>query len=36
LLDVEAEQFLAHTFIDPDADRPWLLQMMAIRIPASA
>uniref|UniRef100_A0A0A8XNB2 pectinesterase n=1 Tax=Arundo donax TaxID=35708 RepID=A0A0A8XNB2_ARUDO len=36
LLDVEAEQFLAHTFIDPDLDRPWLLQMMAIRIPASA
>uniref|UniRef100_A0ACD5ZLW5 Uncharacterized protein n=1 Tax=Avena sativa TaxID=4498 RepID=A0ACD5ZLW5_AVESA len=36
LLDLEAEQFLAHSFVDPDLDRPWLLQMMAIRIPASA
>ncbi|XP_006661765.2 pectinesterase 31 [Oryza brachyantha] len=36
LLDVEVENFLAHTFIDPDLDRPWLLQMMAIKIPASA
>ncbi|RLN39381.1 pectinesterase 31 [Panicum miliaceum] len=36
LLDVEAEHFLSHTFIDPDLDRPWLLQMMSTRIPASA
>jgi pectinesterase len=36
LLDVEAEQFLSHTFIDPDQDKPWLIQMMAIKIPASA
>ncbi|KAJ1295778.1 hypothetical protein BS78_01G248500 [Paspalum vaginatum] len=36
LPDAEAEQFLAHTFIDPELDRPWLLQMMAIRMPASA
>jgi pectinesterase len=33
---MEAEQFISHSFIDPDLDRPWLLQMMAIRIPASA
>ncbi|WVZ58940.1 hypothetical protein U9M48_009155 [Paspalum notatum var. saurae] len=36
LPDAEAEQFLAHTFIDPEHDKPWLLQMMAIRTPASA
>ncbi|VAH17156.1 unnamed protein product [Triticum turgidum subsp. durum] len=36
LLDLEAEQFLTHSFVDPDLDRPWLLQMMAIKIPASA
>ncbi|CAN6288240.1 unnamed protein product [Urochloa humidicola] len=35
LLDDEAEQFLSHTFIDPDLDRPWLRQMMATRVPAS-
>jgi pectinesterase len=35
LLDVEAEQFLSHTFIDPDLDRPWLRQMMSTRVPAS-
>nr|CAD1822514.1 unnamed protein product [Ananas comosus var. bracteatus] len=36
LLDEEAEQFLAHSFIDPDPDRPWLAQRMAIKIPHSA
>ncbi|CAM0151006.1 unnamed protein product [Urochloa decumbens] len=35
LPDDEAEQFLSHTFIDPDLDRPWLRQMMATRVPAS-
>ncbi|KAL6603430.1 hypothetical protein ACP70R_043791 [Stipagrostis hirtigluma subsp. patula] len=36
LPDAEAEEFLAHKFIDPDLDTPWLLRKMAIRIPASA
>ncbi|XBJ09434.1 hypothetical protein VPH35_014517 [Triticum aestivum] len=36
LLDLEAEQFLTHSFVDPDLDRSWLVQMMAIKIPASA
>ncbi|KAF7803018.1 pectinesterase 31 [Senna tora] len=36
LMDEEAEQFLAHRFIDPDANRPWLAQRMALRIPYSA
>ncbi|KAJ3673823.1 hypothetical protein LUZ60_005815 [Juncus effusus] len=36
LLDEEAEQFLSHSFIDPDQGRPWLLQRTAIKIPASA
>ncbi|KAI4366693.1 hypothetical protein MLD38_022539 [Melastoma candidum] len=36
LMDEEAEQFLMHCFIDPDPERPWLVQMMAVRIPYSA
>ncbi|KAJ0973404.1 hypothetical protein J5N97_021363 [Dioscorea zingiberensis] len=36
LMDEEAEQFLAHSFIDPDPERPWLLQRMAVKIPLSA
>ncbi|GAB2273539.1 Pectinesterase 31 [Dionaea muscipula] len=36
LLDEEAEEFLAHSFIDPEAERPWLAQRMAVRIPYSA
>ncbi|XP_065634943.1 pectinesterase 31-like [Quercus suber] len=36
LIDEEAEQFLMHRFIDPDSQRPWLAQRMAVRIPYSA
>ncbi|ONK65281.1 uncharacterized protein A4U43_C07F35520 [Asparagus officinalis] len=36
LVDVEAEQFLAHQFIDPEPARCWLAQRMAIKIPLSA
>ncbi|KAG0474179.1 hypothetical protein HPP92_016036 [Vanilla planifolia] len=36
LLDEEAEQFLMHSFIDPDPERPWLAQKMAVKIPFSA
>lgn len=36
LVDEEAEQFLMHSFIDPDVERPWLAQRMALRIPYSA
>lgn len=36
LINEEAEQFLSHRFIDPDANRPWLAQRMALRIPYSA
>lgn len=36
LVDEEAEQFLMHCFIDPDSQRPWLAQRMALRIPYSA
>lgn len=36
LIDEEAEQFVAHTFIDQDQQRPWLAQRMASRIPYSA
>ncbi|XP_010917099.1 pectinesterase 31 [Elaeis guineensis] len=36
LLDEEAEQFLQHSFIDPDPERPWLVQRMAVKIPVSA
>ncbi|KAL6287832.1 hypothetical protein ACE6H2_012222 [Prunus campanulata] len=36
LLDEEAVQFLQHGFIDPDPERPWLAQRMALRIPYSA
>ncbi|OIW12461.1 hypothetical protein TanjilG_04210 [Lupinus angustifolius] len=32
----EAEQFLMHRFIDPEPQRPWLAQKMALRIPYSA
>ncbi|XP_020586767.1 pectinesterase 31 [Phalaenopsis equestris] len=35
LLDEEAEQFLAHSFIDPDPEMQWLAQRMAVRIPFS-
>ncbi|XP_060169400.1 pectinesterase 31 [Lycium barbarum] len=36
LMDEEAEQFLMHGFIDPDQQRPWLCQRMALRVPYSA
>ncbi|GLT56527.1 hypothetical protein SLA2020_295620 [Shorea laevis] len=36
LMDEEAEQFLLHSFIDPDPERPWLAQKMALKIPYSA
>ncbi|KAJ4767558.1 Pectinesterase [Rhynchospora pubera] len=36
LVDEEVEQFLSHSFIDPNAEQSWLLQRMAIKIPASA
>ncbi|KAG6659292.1 pectinesterase 31 [Carya illinoinensis] len=36
LVDEEAEQFIMHHFIDPDPERPWLAQKMALRIPYSA
>ncbi|KAM0936755.1 putative pectinesterase [Dioscorea sansibarensis] len=36
LMDEEAEQFLAHSFVDPDPQRQWLLQRMAVKIPLSA
>lgn len=36
LVDEEADQFLQHSYIDPDPQRPWLAQRMALRIPYSA
>lgn len=36
LIDEEADQFLMHCFIDPDPERPWLCQRMALSIPYSA
>ena len=36
LLEEEAEQFIMHSVIDPDPERPWLAQRMALRIPYSA
>ncbi|MCD7469512.1 Pectinesterase 31 [Datura stramonium] len=36
LMDEEAEQFIMHSFIDPDQQMPWLCQRMALRIPYSA
>ncbi|KAH9603905.1 hypothetical protein KSS87_017989 [Heliosperma pusillum] len=36
LIDEEADQFLLHSFVDPDPQRPWLAARMAIRIPYSA
>ncbi|XP_042021726.1 pectinesterase 31-like [Salvia splendens] len=36
LIDEEAEEFVAHSFIDPDRQRPWLAPKMAIRVPYSA
>ncbi|XP_044468680.1 pectinesterase 31 [Mangifera indica] len=36
LVDEEADQFLMHNFIDPEPERPWLSQKMAVRIPYSA
>ncbi|XP_050273208.1 pectinesterase 31-like [Quercus robur] len=36
LIDEEAEQFLMPRFIDPDSERPWLAQRMALTIPYSA
>lgn len=36
LIDEEAYQFIAHSFIDSNPQRPWLLQRMGIRIPCSA
>lgn len=36
LLEEEAEEFLMHGFIDPDQNRPWLAQRMALKIPYSA
>ncbi|GAB4834104.1 Pectinesterase 31 [Ancistrocladus abbreviatus] len=35
LIDEEADQFLVHSFIDPEVERPWLAQRMAVRIPYS-
>ncbi|XP_040371201.1 pectinesterase 31 [Rosa chinensis] len=32
----EADHFLNHYYIDPDPQRPWLAQRMALRIPHSA
>ncbi|KAL1291528.1 hypothetical protein HN51_060052 [Arachis hypogaea] len=29
----EAEQFLLHSFIDPEANKPWLAQRMAFKVP---
>ncbi|KAI3813947.1 hypothetical protein L1987_18682 [Smallanthus sonchifolius] len=36
LIDEEADQFLMHSFIDPNSERPWLSQRMALRVPFSA
>ncbi|BAT83336.1 hypothetical protein LR48_Vigan03g021100 [Vigna angularis] len=36
LLDEEAKQFVTHPFIDPEPEKPWLAQRMALRIPYSA
>ncbi|XP_051115491.1 pectinesterase 31 [Andrographis paniculata] len=36
LVDEEAQDFITHCFVDPDQQRPWLAQMMAIRVPYSA
>ncbi|PON37296.1 Pectinesterase, Tyr active site [Parasponia andersonii] len=36
LMDEEAGEFLMHSFIDPNAQRPWLAQRMALRVPFSA
>lgn len=36
LKDKEVEQFLMHSFIDPEPQKPWLAQKMALRIPYSA
>ncbi|KAL2335484.1 hypothetical protein Fmac_016697 [Flemingia macrophylla] len=36
LSDEGAEQFLMHSFIDPESNRPWLARRMAMRIPYSA
>ncbi|KAM0006905.1 putative pectinesterase [Helianthus debilis subsp. tardiflorus] len=36
LVDEEADQFLMHSFIDPNSERPWLAQRMALRVPYSA
>lgn len=36
LIDEEAEQFLAHSFIDPDPQRSWLAMRMAVKLPYSA
>ncbi|KAK9682288.1 hypothetical protein RND81_10G063200 [Saponaria officinalis] len=36
LVDEEADQFLVHSFVDPDPQRPWLAARMGIRLPYSA
>ncbi|CAN6479277.1 unnamed protein product [Victoria cruziana] len=36
LVDDEATQFLAHSFIDPDPQRSWLLNKITMKIPLSA
>jgi len=36
LTNKEAEEFLMHSFIDPEPQKPWLAQRMALRIPFSA
>ncbi|WVZ06011.1 hypothetical protein V8G54_019357 [Vigna mungo] len=36
LVDEEAMQFVTHPFIDPEPEKPWLAQRMALRIPYSA
>jgi len=36
LKDKEVEEFLMHSFIDPEPQKPWLALRMALRIPYSA
>ncbi|XP_048494370.1 pectinesterase 31 isoform X2 [Beta vulgaris subsp. vulgaris] len=36
LIDEEAVQFLVHSYVDPDPQRPWLAPRMGIRLPYSA
>ncbi|GLJ51089.1 hypothetical protein SUGI_1087580 [Cryptomeria japonica] len=36
LMDDEAAQFVAHYFVDPDQQRPWLKNKLSIKLPFSA